>query len=52
MDQLVINPKLTFFLYPKWLFFQLNFGAKSSESDIAFSRYGLHTEDVIIITDR
>ncbi len=31
--------KLTFLLFPTWLFFQLSFGAKCMKSDIVFLRY-------------
>ncbi len=36
----------TFLLFPKWLIFHLNFGAKFLKLDIVFLRYGNFTEDV------
>ena len=47
-DQLSHKIKIDFLLFPKWLFFQLNFGAKICvKLDIAFWRYGSFIEDVV-----
>ncbi len=43
----VRSSKLIFFKFPKWLFFQLNCGAKNIEIGIAFWRYGNVIDNVI-----
>ncbi len=48
MDHFDQNFKTDFLLFPKWLFYQLNFGGKKClKLDIAFARYDIYIEDII-----
>ncbi len=48
MDHLESGVQIGFLLFPKWLFFQLNFGGDFFfKLDIAFSRYGHVINDII-----
>ena len=46
-DQLSPKIKIDFLVFPIWLFFHLNFGAKILKSDIVFLRYGNFIEGII-----
>ena len=43
-----VGSEVDLLLFPKWLFFQLNFGAKKLKSDIVFSRYDKATSSLIL----
>ncbi len=46
-DQLSQKNKIDFLLFPKWLFFHLNFGAKIFEIGLCVLGYGSFTENII-----